>query len=83
MEKKKQKFKKRVHVCKFFSVFIPINVERVFFVVKQYFCIDYCRSKPDNEASLDTLIMHDNISRSTMATAEIQGENQHVNGKKL
>ena len=27
--------------------------------------------------------MHDNISRSTAATAEIQGENQHVNGKKF
>ena len=28
-------------------------------------------------------VMHDNISRSTAATSEIQGENQHVNGKKL
>ena len=46
------------------------------------FCID-CGSKLVNEASFDTLIMHDNISRSTVATAEIQGENQHVNGKKF
>ena len=46
------------------------------------FCID-CGSKLDNEASLDTPIMHDNISRSTAATAEIQGENQKVSGKKF
>ena len=46
------------------------------------FCID-CGSKLVNEASLDTLIMHDIISKSTTATAEIQGENQHLNGKKF